>query len=253
MNPAHLRRCACCAFCGDSAGVTMRADRARSSAWVAALASAALAACATGGPAFPWRAKGPPQAAGRADVETVNPHYDRASFADPGPAGHAPDAGQPGLRRLPRQLHERRSAARARRRRGQAPGRQPPVRRCRRARVAHRLRSRRRRSPPKSGRTRWRWRRWSSCCRPSTWPAPIASRTWWGGCAPRAGGWPAVRRSCARPRAEGYLHDPGAGKPVELWIKIELAPWFRAFSDLPDEDGDGFPEVYGQVAPGRAR
>jgi alginate O-acetyltransferase complex protein AlgJ len=45
-----------------------------------------------------------------------------------------------------------------------------------------------------------------------------------------------------------YLHDPGGGRPVELWIRIEMAPWFTAFASLPDEDGDGFPEVYGRAA-----
>ena len=32
-------------------------------------------------------------------------------------------------------------------------------------------------------------------------------------------------------------------------MKIELAPWFRGFADLPDEDGDGVPEIYGRIAP----
>lgn len=45
-----------------------------------------------------------------------------------------------------------------------------------------------------------------------------------------------------------FLHEPGQGRPVELWLKIELAPWFRAFSSAPDEDGDGVPEIYGRIA-----
>ena len=41
--------------------------------------------------------------------------------------------------------------------------------------------------------------------------------------------------------ALGYLHDPGAGKPVELWVRVEFQPWWKGFSDLPDEDGEGIP------------
>ena len=59
-------------------------------------------------------------------------------------------------------------------------------------------------------------------------------------------GGPQVVRQTA---AEAYLHAPGAGGPIEVWVKIELAPWFRGFSDLPDEDGDGVPEIYGRIAP----
>jgi hypothetical protein len=47
---------------------------------------------------------------------------------------------------------------------------------------------------------------------------------------------------------EAFLHDPGQGQPVEIWLKIEFAPWFTGFSSPPDEDGDGFPEIYGRVA-----
>ena len=35
---------------------------------------------------------------------------------------------------------------------------------------------------------------------------------------------------------------------MEIWLKIEFAPWFTGFSSPPDEDGDGFPEIYGRVA-----
>lgn len=44
-----------------------------------------------------------------------------------------------------------------------------------------------------------------------------------------------------------FLHDPGADAAAEVWVKVELWPWFKAFPDAPDEDGDGFPEVYGRV------
>jgi len=45
----------------------------------------------------------------------------------------------------------------------------------------------------------------------------------------------------------GYLHDPGAGRSPEIWLQIEFAPWFHGFSALPDDDGDGAPNVYGRV------
>jgi len=59
-----------------------------------------------------------------------------------------------------------------------------------------------------------------------------------------AGG-PQIVRQIA---TEAFLHDPGSGRTVEIWIKIEFAPWFTSFSLPPDEDGDGFPEIYGRVA-----
>jgi alginate O-acetyltransferase complex protein AlgJ len=42
--------------------------------------------------------------------------------------------------------------------------------------------------------------------------------------------------------SEAYVHDG------ELWLKIEFQPWFNALGALPDQDGDGFPEIYGRVA-----
>ena len=59
------------------------------------------------------------------------------------------------------------------------------------------------------------------------------------------GGGPQFVRQSA---TEAFLHDPGQGRPVEIWLKIEFAPWFTGFSSPPDEDGDGFPEIYGRVA-----
>ncbi len=76
-----------------------------------------------------------------------------------------------------------------------------------------------------------------------------ASRIWWPACAKRPGVWapgPLARQTAAL----GYLHDPGAGKPVELWVKVEFQPWWKGFSDLPDEDGDGYPEIYGRAKDG---
>jgi hypothetical protein len=46
--------------------------------------------------------------------------------------------------------------------------------------------------------------------------------------------------------SELYLHQ--AGDVVELWAKVEFQPWFTQFKDAPDQDGDGFPELYGRVA-----
>lgn len=46
--------------------------------------------------------------------------------------------------------------------------------------------------------------------------------------------------------SELYIHRAAAG-PAELWVKIELAPWFRGLGPLPDPDRDGYPEVYGRV------
>ncbi|HEX3593666.1 MAG TPA: hypothetical protein VHU80_01155, partial [Polyangiaceae bacterium] len=46
--------------------------------------------------------------------------------------------------------------------------------------------------------------------------------------------------------AEAYLHT-SAGGPPEIWVKIEFEPWFTPFRELADQDGDGFPEVYGKL------
>ncbi|HUU00975.1 MAG TPA: hypothetical protein VM425_06005 [Myxococcota bacterium] len=49
---------------------------------------------------------------------------------------------------------------------------------------------------------------------------------------------------------ELYRHasttDPGG---EQWWVKIEFAPWARLFTDMPDEDGDGVPEMYGCLKP----
>jgi len=54
------------------------------------------------------------------------------------------------------------------------------------------------------------------------------------------GGGPQLVRQTA---VAAYLHGD------ELWLEVEFAPWVRDFSGLPDEDGDGFPQVYGRVPP----
>ena len=52
------------------------------------------------------------------------------------------------------------------------------------------------------------------------------------------GGSAAIPRQSA---VEAFLHER------ELWVKIEIAPWWKGLGALPDEDGDGVPEVYGRV------
>jgi hypothetical protein len=59
-----------------------------------------------------------------------------------------------------------------------------------------------------------------------------------------AGGPQIVRQTAT----ELFVHDPGPQRPAELWIKVEFAPWFAGFSSAPDEDGDGYAEIYGRVA-----
>ncbi len=46
-----------------------------------------------------------------------------------------------------------------------------------------------------------------------------------------------------------YLHKPPAGGDWQWWVKIEFAPWARLFADMPDEDGDSAPEIYGRLRP----
>ena len=46
--------------------------------------------------------------------------------------------------------------------------------------------------------------------------------------------------------SELYLHQGASA--VELWAKVEFAPWFTPFAAASDQDGDGFPELYGRVA-----
>jgi len=47
--------------------------------------------------------------------------------------------------------------------------------------------------------------------------------------------------------SELFVHQGGAGTP-ELWAKVEFQPWFKPFAGSADQDGDGFPELYGRVA-----
>jgi alginate O-acetyltransferase complex protein AlgJ len=43
---------------------------------------------------------------------------------------------------------------------------------------------------------------------------------------------------------ELYLHEDR-----ELWVRIEFQEWARLFENMPDEDGDGFSEIYAQLKP----
>jgi SGNH hydrolase-like domain, acetyltransferase AlgX len=206
----------------------------------------AVVACATGRPAFPWRPPGPAAVATRADVETVNPGYQRersqllvrrvrrpsrasldyaayhANFmnADPPPerdddAGKRPDASHPFQGAIaPETLTASIGGTPLSAEERAHPVALAPLVELLSAKHvagADRLED-------VTGRVR-----------AETWGLP---------------GGPQVVRQTA---SEAYLHDPGAGRPVEIWVRIEFAPWFHAFAALPDEDGDGFPELYGRA------
>jgi hypothetical protein len=47
--------------------------------------------------------------------------------------------------------------------------------------------------------------------------------------------------------SELFLHA-GASGSTELWAKVEFQPWFSAFRESADQDGDGYPEIYGRIA-----
>jgi hypothetical protein len=203
--------------------------------------------CATGGPRFPWRAAGDARVGGtRADVETLNAGYRRetaqllvrrvrrptrasldyaayhANFmnADPAPevvadAGRRPDASHPfgGAMALETLTASIERTALSAEERAHPLAVAPLVELLASKHVA--------------GADRFE---------------DVVSRVRaesWG----LAGGPQIVRQTAA----EAYLHAT-AGGGAELWLKIELAPWFRAFSGLPDEDGDGVPEIYGRVS-----
>jgi alginate O-acetyltransferase complex protein AlgJ len=55
--------------------------------------------------------------------------------------------------------------------------------------------------------------------------------------------------SAGQSLSELYVHTPASG-PAELWAKIEFQPWFKPVSTSSDQDGDGFPEIYGRVQSG---
>jgi len=45
-----------------------------------------------------------------------------------------------------------------------------------------------------------------------------------------------------------WIHRAAGGK-AGLWVKVEFEPWARLFQGMPDEDGDGYPEIYAQLRP----
>lgn len=53
--------------------------------------------------------------------------------------------------------------------------------------------------------------------------------------------------SASQQISEAFVHRPSGTAP-ELWVKIEFAAWFDGLGSLPDQDGDGVPELYGRVA-----
>jgi len=222
---------------------------ARSAAAAAATAMLACATCATSGkPAFPWPAKAPPAPAARADVETVNASYRRttsgvlvrrirrpsrasldfaayhANFmnADP-PPEHAPGGGK-----TPDATHPFGGAIALDSLTGSI-GATPLSPEERAHPLALAPLSELLVSKHVAGADRL-----------EDVVARIRAESW------GLPGGPQIVRQTA---AEAYLHDAGPAGPVEVWIKIELAPWFGAFSGMPDEDGDGFPEIYGRAAP----
>jgi alginate O-acetyltransferase complex protein AlgJ len=205
-------------------------------------------ACATGAPAFPWRTSGAAASGTRADVDTVNAGYRRttsqilvrrihrptlasldyaayhANFmnADPAPerpadAGHRADASRPfggaiALDSLTASIGKTPLSDDER----AHPLALPPL--------VELLAS----------------KRVSGADRLEDVMSRIRAESW---------GLPGGPQFVRQTAAEAYLHAPGGGRPIEVWVKIEFAPWFRAFSDLPDEDRDGVPEIYGRIAP----
>jgi len=214
---------------------------------VAGVALALAGACATSGAKFPWPARGPAVATERDDVTTVNPHYDRstsevlvrrvkrpsrasldyaayhANFmnADPPPEGDAASAG------TPQAATPFAGALAADTLTGSLAS--TPLTAAERAHpVALAPLTELLASKHVDGADRL-----------EDVVAQVRAEKW------GLGGGPQLVRQTA---ALGYLHDAGAGKPPELWIQVEFAPWFKGFADMPDEDGDGFPDVYGRAS-----
>jgi len=227
----------------------MLASAAGRARWAGAALLLAAAACATGGTRFPWPASAPPAPAARAQVTTVNPSYRRATSpvlvrrvqhptranldyaayhanfmnADPPP--------EPALLRqagaaAPRVDHPFGGALEPASLTGSiAKTALSPDERARPLALAplvELLES----------------RHVAGADRLDDMAARIRAESW---------GLPGGPQIVRQTPADLYLHDPGGGRPVELWIRVELAPWFTGFSDRPDEDGDGVPEIYGRV------
>lgn len=53
--------------------------------------------------------------------------------------------------------------------------------------------------------------------------------------------------SAGQTLSELFVHTPSSGS-AELWAKVEIQPWLTPLAGLPDQDGDGYPEIYGRVS-----
>jgi hypothetical protein len=49
---------------------------------------------------------------------------------------------------------------------------------------------------------------------------------------------------------EVFLHSVAGETNPDLYVKIEFEPWFTGLGALPDQDHDGYPEVYGRAQRG---
>jgi alginate O-acetyltransferase complex protein AlgJ len=58
--------------------------------------------------------------------------------------------------------------------------------------------------------------------------------------------------SASQAIVELFIHDTPKGDAT-IWVKIEFQPWFEALGALPDQDRDGFPELYAQVRADRVK
>jgi len=212
------------------------------------LALGGLWACATSGTQFPWPAQGPGTPAAREDVVTVNKDYDRstsevlvrqvkhptraaldyaayrANFMNADPPPEGPAAHDAGVPHAERPFHEALvaesltgSLARTpltAAERGHALALAPLVELLASKHVA-------------------------GADRLEDVMANVRAETWG-----LAGGPQVVRQTATL----GFLHSTGPDKPPELWVEVEFAPWFKGFSGMPDDDGDGFPNVYGRAS-----
>ena len=228
-------------------GAARRARLARF-ARLASLAGLAAGACATSGARFPWPARGPAVTATRSDVTTANAaSYRRttsqvlvrkisrptrasldyaayhANFMNADPA---PEEGAVGAAAVPSAAHAFAGALAADTLTGSV-GATPltPEERARPLALAPLVELLTAKHVPGADRLEDVTAR----IRAESWGLP---------------GGPQIVRQTA---TEAFLHQSAGGGPVEVWIRVELAPWFTGFSGTPDEDGDGFSEIYGRV------
>jgi alginate O-acetyltransferase complex protein AlgJ len=69
------------------------------------------------------------------------------------------------------------------------------------------------------------------------------------GAAVRSENWglPGTPGASSQSISDAFLHS-GASGAHELWVKVEFAPWFTGLGKLPDQDGDGVPEIYAHAS-----